>query len=335
MPIPTNVVTVGDYRSLAEELAQHVCRVTVHVHRWRGRYLLPGATVDINGLQLVAGESVSTPALRVIPQTWDRRLAQVESRLRSVASRYTIPIQSYQSMPTAGGDTTVVKRLLTDDKIIPQARVEGVRRQFHELVEEQWTPLVNEFLAALPEILAQFQEKQPRQWELVKDHLPAGADAVRGLFAAHIAVLPLGISVDDLTVEALERGAGTFLDGVRQSLINETVGRLVDATQDLQARIAAKEVVRSSQVQSVTDALASFRSFAQALGPTPERLEQLLNDTDRLLMTVDIKDINSSSRHNIGNVAQHVGNTLAQLAGQARDAFLSPGTSNQRRLLVD
>lgn len=332
---PVNSVTdLAGYKSLVEELGQHVSLVTVHIRRWRGCFNLREATIQVQNVFMNAGDGVSSPSLYVMPDLWRKRFNKIEQRLRGVADRYTIPIQNYTPIRLSDGTTEVLVDRVSLDKVVPRKKEEIVRSTFYELVNEQWLPAIHAFLQEYPQILEDFKLHQADRYALVKEKLPAQAQDIRRLFCASLSIRPFGLNLDDLTLESLERGAGEYLDNIRTSLLQETAGRLIQAAERLRERIGSKEVIQKSHLVAVTEALANFRNFSAALGQTPAALDQVLREAEKAMMTTEVKDVNASAKHAVGNAAAVVGNLLGALVQKVDDAFSGEGAGNRRRLLL-
>lgn len=328
------VRTAEEYRSLAESLSQSVMRVHVKVCRWRGLIPLPGATVEYNGTRLTEEDGVKAQPFPVMPDTWKRRFATLENTIRSVVKRRCIQIYAYNlgAAPVVeneeDGGAEEEQMLLSSDNIVDMSSKDALKAELDEIVRTRWNPLVEEFVTAYPQILV---DRKAAVSPAIREAIDAHAltqEAVRARFRVIFMPLPLGVRADDLTVAALQEGAGDYLVALRESLVRQTLGNLRTASENLMGKIRERGVVRGGTLESVERALSRLRSFASALDVT--ELDSQLAAAEELLKSTDPREVNQSSRHGVGDIAERINAALVGIVREADAAGIAGGRGVRR-----
>jgi hypothetical protein len=334
------VHTAEEYRSLAERLSQSVMRAGVSVRWWRGRVTLTGATVEYAGRQLTREDGVRPQPIYILPAEWETRFRRLEDEIRRVIYRRRVQVYAYDlaapppvtapgTVPGNAEDQLEEQRtLLSSDNIVPASAKDVIRSEISQIVRERWQPLVNEFVAAYPDILAAARTRYDAAiWTAVENQSPTQA-ALPGYFKVVFLPLPLGVRADDLTVEALQDGAGDYLVALRESMIRQMIGTLRDASENLVARIREKGVVKTGTLEAVTSALANFRSFAGAMDA--DSISSQLAEAERLLSSASPTEINRSSRHGVGDIATRINEVVEAVALSVAQAGEAPRRFQRR-----
>lgn len=327
-----HVHTAEEYRSLAEHLSQSVMRAGVSVRYWRGRVSLKGATVEYAGKTLTKEDGVRPPPICVLPREWQTRFRHVEDMIRRTVYRRRIQVYGFDFggsvVDESTADVDERRTLLSSDNIVPTSAKDEIRAEIGNINRDHWRPLVAEFIEAYPGILESVRAKSdPAVWDAITKSVPAQTN-LHAFFDVVFLPLPLGVRADDLTVEALQDGAGDYLVALRESVIRTTIGTLREASENLVSRIRDKGVVKAGTIEAVTQALANFRAFAGAMDATEVATQ--LTAAEELLKSADPTEINRSSRHGLGDIAERINEALGAVT-RSVDQAASP-RRNQRRV---
>lgn len=329
------VETVDEYRRLVDQLGKEICLCRVRVRRWRGRVSLTGAEVKAGDLSFTAGEDdVSTPSFFILPQSWGKQFDSVEGALRRALERKTVRAQITAKMTLADGSISTLADVLSDDAIVPRSSVESVRQEINSIIQDRWAPLVNGLVTDWDSIIQDLKEKKPHIYEKFAGRLPANADALRPAFKVVFLELPLGLSADSLTVEALRKGAGEYLDAIRDSIIGQNVDRVREVAKTMLARIQAGGGLRMDTLTSFAEAVSAFKSFAGAMSASDAL--PMLEQAEALLKETGVKEINADAKQGASGVAQQIAQVMDGVL-KVMDQKVAQALQNksQRRILLD
>lgn len=330
-----SVKTAEEYKRLVEEIGDEIVLCRVRVRRWRGRYHLDDVVIKTtDGLDLEKGEDVDDPAGRLLPRAWEKRFSAVESALRAVtAGGVRIAAATYVTL--ADGSTQKDEEVIDDGAVIPRPMLEKVRQKFQQIVIDRWAPLVNELIASWPKVVADLERDKKQLFDKVKGKLPADVNALRSAFKVSFSERPLGLSADKLTVEALERGAGEYLDALRDSIVSQSAERLKASAQGVLERIKSGGGLKKESVEAFSEALFAYRSFGAAI-KAPQEIEAALKKAEAALSGVSHKEINADAKHKSTGLADEVAKVLEGV-GKAMDAQLLAAykAKSQRQIILD
>jgi hypothetical protein len=325
-------LSTAEYQSLAAELGKVVVLAKVKVRRWRGHYTLKNVKVKVGTTEVEPGDRVSRPYAIVLPSTWEKAFNVIEGRLRRVVAKHAMPIKTYAPYTAKDGSTQYVETVDDDDHIIPKEFSATVRADVDKIVVGEWEPLVTKFVSEYDSIIEGYAKEYPDDYAQVSNMLPASAEAVRPAFSVRFSERPLGVSADDLTREALEKGAGDYLSTVRESIFRQAADGLKESVGHLLSRLADKTLIKKATLENVASAISVFKSVADLM-PAGD-LMPLLKKAENLLNDHSVKEVNQSTLHGVGDVAAQLSGALSAVATSVDAADLLEKAQRRQRKIA-
>lgn len=193
------VEQVGVDRVLGE-VRRNCFIIYVTVRAWRGRYLLRGGSVTVDGT-VVDSDLVTNGQWKVVPPEWHRQLQPFESQARAAVYKVGTPFKD---------GVYIVPKSRAADMV---ARLKQVRAGLKAKVEQfaaEWPALVEKLQTKVTDSLG------AEQWLALSSHLPSAAK-LSSLYDIEIGLWPVGgAGGEGLSVEAFEdlQRAANMLDAV-------------------------------------------------------------------------------------------------------------------------
>lgn len=320
------VKTQAEYESLITQLGKEVSLAHAKISRWRGQYTIRPTKILVDNDELEVGDDRTTTPL--LPADWNKRFASVEGVLRRLISKRCIPIKSWTPYKDVNGEVRYFSQTEKDEHVVLKEDAKLIREEFSKLVVEQWDPLVTEFVETYPSIINDYKTTNPKKFLIVGKSFP-DPTAIRLFFRASFRERPLGISKDDLTLDALNRGAGEWLDTIRTSIIKENIDNLNTAVENLFHGLEAGKL-KSASITSVTAAIQMFKGFASCVDAGD--LVPRLNQAEAMMRGMTSQELNASATKGLSNAADRVKAVLGNLVAGIDTESLLNGDRRQRRI---
>lgn len=319
------------YKNLVEELGQVVVLAKVKICRWRGKFSLKTTKITVNHEEINDTTRLKPVQAQVINDLYEKKFNSLESEIRASIKKYALFIKSYVPYKTATGDTAHVEVIESDDHIVPKKFADKIRQDIYEIKVNRWDPLVEEFINDYDKVIAEFKEKHPILYTAVSHKFPKSADDLRPLFTVRYSERPLGVNADDLTREALERGAGDYFTAIRESIFRQPVEALKASVNSIIESLNKENgVVKNTMIDN---ALKSFEVFKSVGSIIPsEDLTGLLNEAENLLQNSTVKDLNQKE---LTYTSELVSTVLTKLSKAVdADDLLAKANKPRKRLIA-
>jgi hypothetical protein len=282
-----------------------VVLVNLKIQWWRGQRKVRNASVQVSGEE-VAESNVTNPRWKLLPDKWHKRFSSIESELRGLLRRFSLPFP-IDGISAVAATKAVEYFNLTD-----------------MLIKTQFATAVEEFVSQWDEIVQSIQNAYTEhQFREIREYLPKSEAALRECFLAKRYVLPLSHGENKLSGEEAVQYASEIVREV-QSLVKETAKviassmeeELKQAVSTLTERIDTKGVVKESNLTAVKLALEKMESFGFVTSPeVKEKIRSARN-----LLEVGHKDLNDDNRKGSRDVASGLVKTLRLFVEDVKNA---------------
>lgn len=330
----SKIWTAEDYRTLAEDLGQAVVLFHVQVSWWRSTYALTSSAIVVDGHQIKPDDNVKPGRVRVMEANLFRKFGQVENEIRQAAASRAIEIRKYQTYRTKGGELRRESRVVKEDKLVPRIFKDEIQANIDAIKVNKWDPLVQEFGERFDSMIKKFKEEQPLLFKCIENHpsMPGSAEEAKKKFNVWTFPTNIGYRADDLTMEALEKGAGDYLLTIRESIFRQAIENLQTNAKHMLMQLGSldeKGKVRSTNIENLLSAITMFKSLSSMMPDSG--ITDLINKAENLLDGTSSKALNA----NVSNTAEVVSQVLTQITESiSADDLLANNVNKKRRKIL-
>lgn len=323
--------SVSGLKTVAQQLGKVLSRIIITVERYRGNVVILGSKVKIGDKEFETDSDIKPSVANLLTTEFNKDFSRVESRLRNVAGARVYRPVAYS--PRKDPDTNEIiykERKVSSDLIVAKEYIDEIFDKFDRIVVEDWNPLVDRFLNCWSDMIEAFRVRKPEVYEFIKDSIPKSLTDLRDEFVADRYELALGVDVNDLTVAAVQRGMGKYLESVRESVFRQAIDKLKDNVNYV-TELLTKENGRVTRktLENAMDAMAMFKSVA-TLMPADD-VVSLINAAEMQIANTPVNEINK----NIGAAGDKINELMQAISNKVNaNEMLEMSNRRQRKIAI-
>lgn len=296
---------------IATELSKNVAFVMVSVHRFRGLYKIPNATVEFANTTLKK-DMVTNPRWDLIPKRWNEKFNTVESNIKSLIHSYCV--ENPEEKTEQNGTEAIRKFPLRGVHIIPKKSMFTFFDEVKKIEAIQFKPLVKSFGDDWKNIVTSLQlrtDDQPAAvWMTMAKHLPTSSVDVMNRFWIEKIIVPItidsNVGLETLTgkeaedyVQEIKSYGQQFTKQVTDMIVTGLEDELKNAVDNLTNRISEGGVIKSGTLDIVKTAFQKLQSFdfimTDDLKKKMKAAQFVMGDATPKELNKDLKESGTSS----------------------------------------